>query len=92
MGPTVERRPAVEAELRMEKLRITSEMRSNAKRPLQSTVDSFTERSADAVAFAAGLVEEPEVDDLTNEGDTTPKAPLLSAGAAWTSNLEGSRL
>ena len=44
-----------------------------------SSVDSFTKRVSDAVAYAAGLVAEPEIDDFTDEGDAEPASSPLSA-------------
>ena len=46
---------------------------------VQSAVDSLTERASDAAAYAAGLAQEPEVDDFTDEGDAIPASPPLRA-------------
>ena len=55
---------------------------SNTGLEVQSTVDSFIERSSDAAAYAAGLALEQEVDDFIVEGDAVPASPPLSARAA----------
>ena len=45
-----------------------------------STIDTFTERSSDTAAFAAGLVEEPEVDEFADEGGGVPPRPIPPVG------------
>ena len=49
---------------------------------VQATVESFTERSSDAAAYAAGLAPEPDVDVFTDEGDAVPASLPRSAIAA----------
>ena len=49
---------------------------------VQSTIDSFTERTSDAAAYAAGIVPKSGVDDFTDEGDAVPASPPPSARAA----------
>ena len=54
----------------------------NTGLPIQSTVDSFTEPSCDAVAYAPGLARGLEVDDFSDEGDAVSTSFPRSARAA----------
>ena len=49
---------------------------------LHSTIESFTEWPIDTAAFAAGPVNEPEVNNFVDKGGFTPQVRGVSARAA----------
>ena len=53
----------------------------------QSTIDSFTQRTADAATFVFGTTSKPEVDDFAYEGDHETNSQNVTARAAAVETL-----